>query len=683
MPDITVEPLLVDVFAPAVSTRFDSRNVLTNPLSFSVLLPPVEVVVGQPGSSIADLDLRPPNVVVRTLYELVVVGALGLPSVLLPMMTADIVKRRNETIRPIYGYSPSGKMPPPRETGVYLSSDSGTSWQDLQLPDFPMSTDFSQPVFADRGGTLFLFFGDRDGQIARYNTTTRQMMLSAFTGTAGDLALPRSASGIAVAPGTSQVVLYASGKSGIWKSTNNGDTFALSNTGQGARLAESEVAFHPVTAGLCYAGGLTAGPDGQAPTQGAPLYKSTDSGSTWTLVQTRPVGDGHILKIALGDDPDIVYLQTQKRVLKSTDQGASFSIIETGLPGDFTGLGALAVAPSDETQLWTVVGLPGSIPEPSKIYQSTDAGANWTLKQTISPVRGGPVVTGGITVHPTDPNKIAFATSGPIALAGVSLTTDGGTSWVTKDADDGITSATIIQTALWGVAYSPTTHIAVTGRHAPTNAGTPQKIKIGEEHIFGEIHEATMVIPFSTAFLDAVNARTDESGETPIFPLLQVHRIERYRSGARRGAGLCEVRMERMDVRQGSTDRQITLFGRQTHDNVARGPGAPRTVPEDLMEAIEDSSQEFSVTLPGVHTDWQTYQSVIVKGRTVQLSAIRYAITMERRQTILGATATSTAQIDPTTQSATDHPRAIIGKTPSKGRGQAPVRKRAVIGRSS
>lgn len=664
--DITLTPPPIEVSAPTLTPNFGTRVGQLAPARVSVIAPVLSVVVGEAGRTLADLDLSPPNIITQTLFEVRVGAALGLPEITLQAQILDIVKRRYETSTPIYGYSPTGKTPIPKDTGLYLCNDDlSAAWHDIPLPEFPQLTDISQPVLIERDGTGFLFFADRRGQVARYNLSDRSTLLATFTGTTADLALGRTANGLAVEPGSSQVVLYAGGQAcGIWRSTDNGAHFSLSNGGMGSRLAGSAVTFHPTEVGLCYAGGFVAG------SLGAPLYKSTDSGSTWTLVHTRPTNNGRIMKIVLGDDPDIVYIQTENHVIKSGDQGENFTAIETGLPDPLTGLGAFAIAPSDETILYVGVGIPGTVPERHRIYLSEDSGATWTQKLELIPGRTGPIITGGIAVHPTDPDQAAFATFGPLSESGVYRTDDAGDTWEVAGEAEGITDPF----QLFGITYGTVDSVvrmAASGRHGPMAGASfptgPQKVIIGQEVTFGERHEATITFPFAQEFIDAISDRTDESGPTPVFPDLKIYKVARWRSGAIQRERLAEIQMQQIDVKQ-SGQRQFSVFGAKQHDNIARGPQAVRTIAGNQIERIEESTLEYSVTLPGIRTDWNSYDEMTVNGRASKISAVRYSITKERRSTVLGVTARSSARINPTVPAPLAHPRVTIGSTPTNAR---------------
>jgi hypothetical protein len=109
----------------------------------------------------------------------------------------------------------------------------------------------------------------------------------------------------------------------------------------------------------------------------------------------------------------------------------------------------------------------------------------------------------------------------------------------------------------------------------------------------------------------------------------------------------------------------VTVGGTFTHEEVARGPQAVRTVPLSLLESIEDSTTEFSATMPGIHTEWQAYDTVLLNSKTLKIAAIRYSITVQRRLTVLGFAVTDTLALDRSSNTAGAHPRLTIGRPPT------------------
>ena len=157
-----------------------------------------------------------------------------------------------------------------------------------------------------------------------------------------------------------------------------------------------------------YVGGSSAG-----------LWKSTDYGFTWTLINdTLPdVPRGTVIAVA-GTTPATIWAAGYNTIYKSTDGGATF----TQTPLDVS-LYSLKVDPYDATHL--VSGLH----EADGIVESIDGGATWQM------VGGTGFPAGGISWYPyfidtgsaatTRKTWFAIAQNGASAI----VTSDGGASW--------------------------------------------------------------------------------------------------------------------------------------------------------------------------------------------------------------------------------------------------------------
>lgn len=149
------------------------------------------------------------------------------------------------------------------------------------------------------------------------------------------------------------------------------------------------------------------------------FYRSTDSGSTWSLLAI--FSDSYAIAV----DPvvtDVIYVGTSSGVRKSTNGGTSFSGASAGLPtsGDVI---SLAIDPTSTMTVYAGMRTQG-------LYKSTDGGANWTKKSTG--MTDPDVVS--IAIDPTQPAVILAATDG----GGVFKSTNAAETW--SEVNSGLTT---------------------------------------------------------------------------------------------------------------------------------------------------------------------------------------------------------------------------------------------------
>jgi len=168
------------------------------------------------------------------------------------------------------------------------------------------------------------------------------------------------------------------------------------------------IALDPARPSDIYVGGSSAG-----------LWKSTDYGTSWTLINdTLPdVPRGQVIAVA-GSTPATIWWVGYNSIFKSGDGGLSFS--QTNLT---ISLYSLKVDPHDPTHL--ISGLH----EADGIAESTDGGATWRM------IGGTGFPSGGVSWYPdfietgsaagTRQTWFAIAQNGASAI----MTSDGGATW--------------------------------------------------------------------------------------------------------------------------------------------------------------------------------------------------------------------------------------------------------------
>lgn len=228
---------------------------------------------------------------------------------------------------------------------------------------------------------------------------------------------------------------------GLFKSTDNGDTWAY--TGLSEVKIISEVAINPQDTNIIY---VSAMGNPSLPDSNRGLYKSVDAGATWSQILF--VGDSAgINDIAINpNNPDIIYASGWNRIRtnqtsvisgnaakiwKSVDGGVNWIELGNGLPSAPNGrVGLTMFTPNPDTLYSLFVGTDAQL---EGIYRTFDGGSSWTAIPTTS-TGVDPSALGGfgwyfssIHVNPYDFEDVFFD--------GVQLwrTQNGGSSWAEAD----------------------------------------------------------------------------------------------------------------------------------------------------------------------------------------------------------------------------------------------------------
>lgn len=144
---------------------------------------------------------------------------------------------------------------------------------------------------------------------------------------------------------------------GVFKSTDGGATWTLSNEGMGNRTVGRMIQ-DPNNANV-----IIAGTDGG-------IYKSTDLGDNWSFIQGGNVKD----VLFKPDDSNVVYGIAGSTFYKSTDNGDSFSSTTINATGGSRG--AIAVSPANPEYVYALLAN-GSVY--GSTSRSTDAGETWIM----------------------------------------------------------------------------------------------------------------------------------------------------------------------------------------------------------------------------------------------------------------------------------------------------------------
>ncbi len=224
---------------------------------------------------------------------------------------------------------------------------------------------------------------------------------------------------------------------GIYKTTDNGETWSrlgLEQTERIARIAidpkDSNVVF------VCATGHLFD----DHPDRG--VYRTKDGGKSWekVLFVANDAGcsdiaidpaDGQTLYAGMWQFRRKPYFFTsggpKSGFYKSTDGGTSWRKVSKGFPAGDLGRIALTVSPAEPNVVFAAVEsrrdkkIPGS--EDSSFYRSGDKGETWTRQTTAAAVTGRPFYFSNMAADPKNPDRVYKTTYN------LHVTDDGGKTW--------------------------------------------------------------------------------------------------------------------------------------------------------------------------------------------------------------------------------------------------------------
>ncbi len=215
-----------------------------------------------------------------------------------------------------------------------------------------------------------------------------------------------------------RIVYVGTAGGGVWKTTNNGTTWAPIFDDQ-PNLSIGDIAIAPSAPDTVWVGTGEAN-SRQSSSYGAGVYRSTDAGVTWTLMGLE--ASGAIGRIVIDpNDPNVGYVAAagdlfkphpERGLFKTTDGGQTW--IRSHVIDDDTGFIDVLMDPTDPRILFAAsyqrrrapFGFNGGGPG-SGLWRTADAGRTW------QPVTGGLPPTGqwgrtGLTIHRADP-RIMYA----------------------------------------------------------------------------------------------------------------------------------------------------------------------------------------------------------------------------------------------------------------------------------
>jgi len=282
-------------------------------------------------------------------------------------------------------------------SGVFKTVDAGKTWTEINTG----ITDARVTDIAINPLTPSILYAVAQNRVFRsVNSGTSWNMLNGGLGGANVVAIvidPRTAS-----------TLYAATDDGVFRSMDSGNHWTAINSGLPQKgntwdLNTQALAINPRTPATLYCSTRYNG-----------LFRSYNSGTTWTAIDTPPSDYGVSCLIVDPLTPSILYANTGDRVYRSTNSGASWTMIL-----DYKGaISSLVINPVTPSTVYVGTW--------NKAMRSTNRGTTWTT----------------MNLGLTGSQFITFAAINPVILTilyavtesrGVLRSTNDGTTWTAID----------------------------------------------------------------------------------------------------------------------------------------------------------------------------------------------------------------------------------------------------------
>ncbi|MDY2586407.1 VPS10 domain-containing protein [Winogradskyella aquimaris] len=233
------------------------------------------------------------------------------------------------------------------------------------------------------------YFGSTGGGIWKTSDggrTWKNISDGYFGGSIGAIAVSKSDPNVIYVGGGEKTVRgNVSSGYGIWKSVDAGKTWVASGLPKSRHVPR--IAIHPSDHSIVYAGVLG---NIYKPTEDRGVYKSTDGGKTWKKTLFSNEHAGVVDLIMDPTNPRILYASTWRvqrtpyslssggegsALWKSTDSGETWTEISTnkGFPEGVLGIIGVTVSPLNNQRIWAIV----ENKDQGGLYRSDDGGDTW------------------------------------------------------------------------------------------------------------------------------------------------------------------------------------------------------------------------------------------------------------------------------------------------------------------
>ncbi|WP_299121018.1 glycosyl hydrolase [uncultured Winogradskyella sp.] len=233
------------------------------------------------------------------------------------------------------------------------------------------------------------YFGSTGGGIWKTTNGGRQwenISDGFFGGSIGSIAVSKSDPNVMYVGGGEKTVRgNVSSGYGIWKSEDAGKTWKSSGLKNSRHVPR--IVVHPTNHNIVYAGVLG---NIYKPTQERGVYKSTDGGKTWRKILFSNAHAGVVDLIMDPTNPRVLYASTWRvqrtpyslssggegsALWKSTDSGETWTEISTkkGFPEGTLGIIGVTVSPLNSQRVWAII----ENKDKGGLYRSDDGGETW------------------------------------------------------------------------------------------------------------------------------------------------------------------------------------------------------------------------------------------------------------------------------------------------------------------
>jgi hypothetical protein len=253
---------------------------------------------------------------------------------------------------------------------------------------------------------------------------------------------------------------------GVYRSTDAGANWTLKNNGITETILPQCIAIDPTNANICY----TAIFIGTANAVNG-LYKTTDGGDNWFVSNTGTGSFKNFLSIAINPlNANVIYLGTSfdfvsstgpQKIYKSVNAGALWTDMSTGLPSlttDINPVRALSISTADTAVV--LAGLFQNSTTNGGAFLTTNGGSQWTKIQTGLPNVVGALIRSAL-IRTGSSTEFYLGYDGATST-GVWRTTDKGVSW-SNFSGGALLSTYIVRALAFKLSPDSTVYAGVAG----------------------------------------------------------------------------------------------------------------------------------------------------------------------------------------------------------------------------